>query len=1081
MMRTGSLSALVIFAKFRGEAPGVDLAPSWASDLFNRGRPGSFAHFYDEMSGGRLHVDGQVLPRRYSSQRSADTYLAAAPGALGEFGRFNLEILEQADADVDMGEFDNDGVDGVPNSGDDDGYVDIVFINLLTVPRDFFVSGATGLASLGLDTDYISDDAAVGGGFIRIRSRFTGFGGTTQRGHVFSVTAATMCHEFGHVLGLSDLFDQSSVRADGELEPEEDSAGIGKWGLMGLGTLGWGVEDGPNAFCAWSLAQLGWVEVVEIAESVRDLSIEDVVQGEKVYKIPLTREEYFLLENRQASGSYYNRNVPQSGLLIWHVDERADNDEERHKQVDLVCADGLFADRGFPDGRPDPVAGKDNLDFWAKDPTYAAAHSGNQGDATDPFDGVRFTRFAHDTNPNLSAYVGFARKLPIGIEVDNIRADGKRMIVDVLLRRTLDGHIGRDTTWSGEVEVIRDIVVEPGATLTIAPGTRVVFSSFDWERSGYDENLCELLVFGDLVLQGTSEAPVRLAASQRRSQWAGIFLLDGQEIDLNDVEIENARHGLVRFRLPPGETRWSDLQKIPFDLVVPDDAELVVAPGTQVQFGLDLGRRGIAPLLTELIVEGRLVVEGNSTRPARFTVDPLEEDGIWYGLRLRPGSQIDIRFLQVDRAGFGFSGQVSADSRLRIADSWIGDNAADGLRLTINGQAELERTTFTRNTNRAIHAEGSGELRLRDITVEGNGREGIFLGNISLKGSGLIVERSGLLDTDDPRSGLLAVGGRGQRIELRESRLANNTLHGLELNEWEGLLELRDSEVISNRRDGLQAAGLERLLFVETAVERNLGNGATVSAAPVEVRNSSFTANIGAGLALGEGASGSIEESVFRSGSGLEIADVDRLSVRGNRFENSPLALVSRNAAPSIEGNRFAGNQIAVQVRGGKVPLAVRRNLFIDNHTAIDNLSTQALQAQENYWGTADSIAISELISGLVEWVPFLDREPDSTVVEEGENAVPTFFALHPAYPNPFNGEVNIVVDIARAVTAKLVVYNALGQPVQRLLEAVLKPGFYRLTWDGRDDNGQEVGSGVFLFRLQAGEFAAVKRVLLVR
>ena len=144
----GSLNALVIFAKFKGEATGADQAPSWGKDLFDRRHPGSFAHFYDEMSGGLLQLGGQVLPKRYSSLQPAAAYLADVPGALGRFGQFNLEILEQADRDIDVGLFDNDGPDGLPNSGDDDGYVDIVFINLLTVPKDFLVGTATGLASL---------------------------------------------------------------------------------------------------------------------------------------------------------------------------------------------------------------------------------------------------------------------------------------------------------------------------------------------------------------------------------------------------------------------------------------------------------------------------------------------------------------------------------------------------------------------------------------------------------------------------------------------------------------------------------------------------------------------------------------------------------------------------------------------------------------------------------------------------------------------------------------------------------------------------------------------------------------------
>ena len=199
-----------------------------------------------------------------------------------------------------------------------------------------------------MDADYISNDVAAGGGYVRVRGRFNGFGGTTQRGHTFSVTSSTMCHEFGHVLGLTDLFDQSSISADGELDPEEDSAGIGKWGLMGLGTLGWGIEDGPNALSGPTLAELGWVEVDVVDKPEEGIELEEIFTGRRLLKIPLSRHEYFLLEYRRASGSYYNRNIPRDGLLLWHIDELADNDEERHKRVDLVCADGLYADRGAP-------------------------------------------------------------------------------------------------------------------------------------------------------------------------------------------------------------------------------------------------------------------------------------------------------------------------------------------------------------------------------------------------------------------------------------------------------------------------------------------------------------------------------------------------------------------------------------------------------------------------------------------------------------------------------------------------------------------------------------------------------------
>ena len=120
------------------------------------------------------------------------------------------------------------------------------------------------------------------------------------------------------------------------------------------------------------------MEVDVVDKPAESLELEEVFRGRRLLKVPLSRYEYFLLEYRRASGSYYNRNIPRDGLLLWHIDEQADNDEERHKRVDLVCADGLFSDRGAPSTQPDMLSGRDNLDFWSRDTAYADAHNGNQ-------------------------------------------------------------------------------------------------------------------------------------------------------------------------------------------------------------------------------------------------------------------------------------------------------------------------------------------------------------------------------------------------------------------------------------------------------------------------------------------------------------------------------------------------------------------------------------------------------------------------------------------------------------------------------------------------------------------------------
>ena len=427
----GIQHAVVIFAKFKNEAVS-DAAPAWRTDLFDPELPGSLRHFYAEMSFGAYTLEGTCLPRRYASDHPAEHY-----GEEG-YGIFNREILMKADRQVDFGTYDNDGPDGIPNSGDDDGVVDFVFINLSSRPKGFLSASlkeAIGIASLGFSEELITDDGSAEGGFIRIGGK-----GATQWVWDFEHAAGVMAHEYGHILGLPDLYD-----TDYE-EPEEDSGGIGNWGLMGRGALGWHVEtdpDGPVPFCAWSREQLGWIgELVEVTDAMEGVRMEDVEMGGKVLKIQATKHEYFLVENRQRSGGYYDRHIPNSGLLIYHIDPTVSWGylAEEHKEVDdglywyrtagvdIECADGLYRDRGYPGGmEADPIWGKDNLDFWAHDVAYRTAHHGNLGDGTDVFDGVVYTAFGPETNPSSALNSG----APTGIEVRNIRFEGTTAVVDV--------------------------------------------------------------------------------------------------------------------------------------------------------------------------------------------------------------------------------------------------------------------------------------------------------------------------------------------------------------------------------------------------------------------------------------------------------------------------------------------------------------------------------------------------------------------------------------------------------------------------------------------------------------------------
>jgi len=407
----GGHRVVVLFARFADEE---DLpVPTWADLIFDAAREGSFSHFFATMSFGRWRVRGEVAARRYAALGPAADYLAEESTKSGQYGRFCLEILEQADREIDFAAFDDDGPDGLPGSGDDDGYVDAIFVDLLSSPRNFLRGNATGVAGLGLERDFVSDDRDAIGRRIRIGPRM----GTVQRARNFVEAVGSMCHEYGHVLGLPDLYNTTYLLQKGA-GPEKDSAGIGRWGLMGWGALGWNGNDGPNSLCAWSRMQLGWGRLVEIGREREEMRLREVGREGEIYRIPLGPDESFLLEHRRRSSSYYDRHLPGEGLLIWHADLRG---------VDLECADGRWLDAGYPLGeRADAEEGGDNLDFWAHDAEYTRLHAGNLGDGTDPFDGMQYRAFTAETNP-----ASFTESGRHSVRIEEIQIDGELAIAQV--------------------------------------------------------------------------------------------------------------------------------------------------------------------------------------------------------------------------------------------------------------------------------------------------------------------------------------------------------------------------------------------------------------------------------------------------------------------------------------------------------------------------------------------------------------------------------------------------------------------------------------------------------------------------
>ena len=102
-------------------------------------------------------------------------------------------------------------------------------------------------------------------------------------------------------------------------------------------------------------------------------------------------------------------------------------------------------------------------------------------------------------------------------------------------------------------------------------------------------------------------------------------------------------------------------------------------------------------------------------------------------------------------------------------------------------------------------------------------------------------------------------------------------------------------------------------------------------------------------------------------------------------------------------------------------------------------------------------------------------------VTDMGNSEVPASSFLYGATPNPFNPITTIRFDVPKATHVTLFVYEPNGRLVRILHDSQTEAGSRSVVWDGRDDNGRAVGSGVYLYRLNAGEFSKTKKVVLIK
>jgi len=382
----------------------------------NYNNTGSFRDFYQEISYGQFlpisHVSNWI-----TAPNEHDYYAYNNPNGYNNVRQLVRDMVDSLEAQ---------GFDWSIYDNDNDGYVDA--LNLIHQgpgaeegDQSNIWSHKWSLGNLAVEYDGV------------IISSYT-MNPEIQNGNIVAI--GVLAHEFGHALGLPDLYDT-----------DYSSTGAGKLALMASGS--WGTSGNspwyPAAMIGWCKNRLGWVNVEELTEDQEQVSVQQSYSNNTIYRVNHSQvsSEYWLIENRQKVGT--DTLTPTPGLTIWHIsDDIANgwgpNNNEPYYGVGLEQADGMFAlENGGPSNGGDVYPGD----------------TGNR-------------EFSHASTPNTTSLYGD----PSMVRIDNISDPSEFMTFDLQYGDII---LGTATISDGE-----GYANNQGA-LSLSMDTPVEIGSFEFE------------------------------------------------------------------------------------------------------------------------------------------------------------------------------------------------------------------------------------------------------------------------------------------------------------------------------------------------------------------------------------------------------------------------------------------------------------------------------------------------------------------------------------------------------------------------------------------------------------------------